>query len=110
MQTETRETTAGNAREEWFAALTHGQRRRVLDALGAAEGSLTVTDLASEFARRTDREADPERVERLRVVLYHWHLPRLAEAGLVEFDRSEKTAALSSAPCVAKPDGAPGAE
>jgi len=89
-------TITGTGRDELFGALAHRQRRRVLAVLRSAEGTLTLTDLALELARR-DGDGPVEGIDELRVSLYHQHLPKLASAGLVAFDPDAETVALDRA-------------
>ena len=54
---------------------------------------MALADLTDELVRE-EFGASPASVqderERMYVSLYHCHLPKLAEAGLVDFDRAEK--------------------
>jgi len=61
--------------------IAHRHRRRALAHLAEGGQQIPVRELAHDVAAR-DR-ADPERIA---IRLYHAHLPRLDEAGLVEFD------------------------
>jgi len=61
-------------------------RRAVLAVLAEHASSMTLGDLASEIAAAgTDATGDVDR-RNLEVVLHHNHLPRLADAGLIEYD------------------------
>lgn len=61
-------------------------RRAVLAVLAEHASSMTLADLASEIATGgTAATGDVDR-RNLEVVLHHNHLPRLADAGLVEYD------------------------
>lgn len=62
-------------------AIAHRHRRRALARLAEGGRRIPVRELADDVAAR-DR-ADPEQVA---TRLYHAHLPRLDDAGLVEFD------------------------
>lgn len=95
MQQEANRETSGRERDELFEALTHRRRRRVLAVLRTAGQPLTLTALAEELALRRDDEMGDEETERLRVSLYHRHLPKLADTGLVEFDVDRKRATLA---------------
>ena len=95
MNAESSPESASGDRDELFEVLAHRQRRRVLGVLRSAEGSLTLTEAALELARRSDEPVSEERVDRIRVSLHHWHLPKLAEAGLVEFDPGRGEVALA---------------
>lgn len=95
MRREANVETTGRERDELFDALTHRRRRRVLEVLRSAGQPLTLTALAEELALRSEEEATDERTERLRVSLYHRHVPKLADTGLVEFDVDRKRVALA---------------
>lgn len=78
-----------------FDALANERRRVVLDSLAEAEPPVRVDDLARRVAareRRGDRAGEPGRgppegaVRRVHVSLHHTHLPKLAEAGLLDYD------------------------
>lgn len=68
------------------------RRRDLLRVLEGREGRVDLEELAAAVARRGDVAAGD-----LRVLLYQSDLPKLAAAGVVDFDREERTAALSPA-------------
>lgn len=92
-----RERTAVDApldldRDELFALLQSGRRRRVVRHLLEFVGEpMPVDALATAIARReheTPSEAlDPSVRERVEIALDHAHLPQLAAADVVEYDR-----------------------
>lgn len=94
MESDANHETEGRERDELFEALTHQHRRRVLAVLRTAGQPLTLTALAEELALRSDGDAGEDETEGLRVSLYHRHLPKLADTGLVEFDADRKRVAL----------------
>lgn len=73
--------------DEVFGLLAARERRRVLQYLTNTEGSATIDELATaldrEDAATTGPGTDPDRT---RIELYHVHLPKLAEAGIVDLD------------------------
>ena len=81
--------------------LDHPHRERLFRHLQGRDASVHLADLARELARpialdggerrRTETDADS-----IYVMLYHDHVPRLADAGIVEFDREEKTVWLAN--------------
>ena len=87
-----------------FDALSDPRRRRIIHVLKDAGTSLTLLDLAREILRRV-REESGEEVERaqtrkVQTALYHFHVPKLEKAGLVDFDSEARRVALAdSAPC-----------
>lgn len=71
--------------DQVLEVLQHRLRRDVIEYfLDASERTAAVDDLVAHLAR--EWPGDPPSRERLSVVLYHHHLPRLADAGIVEFD------------------------
>lgn len=79
--------------DELFDLLGNARRRFVLRYLGPTGSATNIDELARELA---DREADaaPTERDRLRVEqsLHHVHVPKLAAAGLVEFDGADTVA------------------
>lgn len=71
--------------DDLFGALSHPQRRRILTTLWM-EPSLSVGGLAPEEGTATDGASS-----RRRVALHTVHLPRLDDAGYVDWDRTEGT-------------------
>ncbi|WP_435179594.1 DUF7344 domain-containing protein [Halorussus sp. AFM4] len=77
-----------------FDLLRDARRRGVLYTL-KRNGQTSVEELAERIAAwqsAEDGETDPESVE---VSLVHAHLPKLADAGVVEYDRDRGTAELA---------------
>lgn len=78
-------------RADLFDALAHRRRRQTLRVLRDAGVPLPLSELATRVARREQATpnggpTDPERVE---LTLHHWHLPKLAESGLVIYAYSD---------------------
>lgn len=78
--------------DEIFELLANQRRRESLYVLVRREGPITVTELGDEVASVV--EATPERVA---TALYHVHLPKLADAGVVEYDVETGTVRLTDA-------------
>lgn len=77
-----------------FSLLADGQRRRVLAYLSEMQGETAdVGDLAEHVADEVDRR-------RALTALYHVHLPKLADAGVVEYDRRSETVRYTGDPSV----------
>ncbi|WP_224447938.1 DUF7344 domain-containing protein [Haloprofundus salilacus] len=85
--------------DELFDSLAAARRRAVLLELAERGGPLSIDDLTRALVERRDRrvaqytqfdETTTERVERLRIDLYHVHLPKLAAADLVAFDHETR--------------------
>jgi len=80
-------------------ALAHERRRSVCEALAAADREfLPLEELTERVAARDHDGADPQTV---RVELHHVHLPKLDEAGLLEYDYELNTVCYESDPVVA---------
>jgi hypothetical protein len=76
------------SRDETFHLLQSELRRSTLRYLDAAEGTVSLEDLLTGLvARQADGEPNPETCERVATELVHVHLPKLAEVGVVEYDR-----------------------
>lgn len=71
----------------------HERRRVVLAALAGHDGSAALDDLAVTVAVQERDHAGTDGTDDVLASLYHVHLPALADAGLVEFDPDERTAA-----------------
>lgn len=106
--------------DQLFDALANGRRRQILAVLGDGESSLPLSDLARALARReagvaTDgdgggradhvsvRREHEELADQLKITLHHRHLPRLAEAGLVNYDDEAKRVELGDLPAEIEP-------
>lgn len=85
--------------DELVAAVSHHHRREALEVLRSANRPLALADLATELVRRNGedsaKEAIKQQAERLQLQLYHCHVPKLAEAGLVEYNAARKTVSLT---------------
>ncbi|MFW6317061.1 MAG: DUF7344 domain-containing protein [Halorubrum sp.] len=90
-----------------FGALADGRRRTVLDALSHQLGRIHVETLARELEARergvAESEVSEAGVERVLTRLRHVHLPRLAEAALIEYDSEAGTVAYAGHPALRVP-------
>lgn len=73
-----------------FSLLSNPRRRFVLQYLNRVDEPVTLQDLATEVAA-WENETDPENLtdkqqKRLYVSLYQTHIPKLEEAGIIEYD------------------------
>jgi DNA-binding transcriptional ArsR family regulator len=72
--------------------------------LGADSNEVDITGLVNHVSQR--ERTDPSltdvnsRAEQLKMDLYHTHLPKLADAGLVDYDRDDGTVTYHSDPLV----------
>ncbi|SFG01515.1 hypothetical protein SAMN04488063_1134 [Halopelagius inordinatus] len=82
------------SRNDLFEALTESRRRTVLATIATAGTPIELRSLARAVAREetdvTDADVPEEAFERVSVSLYHTHLPKLANLGLIEFDARER--------------------
>ncbi|WIV66030.1 DUF7344 domain-containing protein [Natrialbaceae archaeon AArc-T1-2] len=71
--------------------LADKRRRLLLEVVRTYDEELTLPDAAEEVARReTGRpvvDLPAEHVKRVYISLYHDHLPRLVDAGLLEYEQ-----------------------
>lgn len=69
-------------------------RRIVLAVLAEQQRPLTLNDLAKTIVKHNHHvpltEASGETITRIKTSLYHCHVPKFAEAGLIEFDAERK--------------------
>lgn len=83
-----------------FGALADFRRRNALTTL-LAHGELPLPDLADEVTvAERDRplsDVDPETVLDVYLSLYHTHVPKLADAGLVAYDQERDFVSLTDA-------------
>jgi len=77
--------------DELFGILRSQRRRRVLRRLREADGDATLSDLARQVAAAENRKPvdalRSQEYKRVYISLYQTHLPKMDEAGVVEFDR-----------------------
>ncbi|WP_245781370.1 DUF7344 domain-containing protein [Halopelagius inordinatus] len=83
-----------------FEALSDRTRRLAFSCLEDRDGSVPVESLAADVVAarddvRSDEVSDDER-RAATVQLYHVHLPKLDEAGLVRFDHEDETVARTT--------------
>lgn len=81
-----------------FEALASPRRRAALAYLRETEGSVALTELATEIAHRERETGEPalrhEQWNDVTAALAHVHLPKLADEGLVEYDEAAETVVL----------------
>lgn len=85
-----------------FEALADVRRQRLLLVLEAADGPVDIRDAATRLAAdRLDDAADevpPQVVERVTADIWHVHLGKLRDAGLVTYDGDAETVSYESHP------------
>lgn len=78
-----------------FDALSDPHRRDALYSLKASAKPVALADLATDIAeqetKRTDGELPADKRKQVRTALRHNHIPRLVDAGLVEYDPEKRT-------------------
>lgn len=95
--------TEGENWDDIVASLADERRSTVLAVLEAWGEPMEPTELASEVAvREGTGAASTETVEKLRSRLHHVHLPKLADAGLVEYDADEGLVTYDGHPDVSR--------
>jgi len=80
-------------------ALAHGRRRSVCEVLAAADREFLPLEELSERVASIDESGTDERTARIE--LHHVHLPKLDEAGLLEYDHELNTVHYENDPVVA---------
>jgi DNA-binding transcriptional ArsR family regulator len=78
-------------RDDLFSMLRNERRREVIHYLHGHEGEVDLREL-SEYIAAMENECDPEEVtykqrKRVQTALYQMHLPKLADQGIVAYDR-----------------------
>ena len=80
--------------------LSNARRRETLAVLRDAGAPLALADLAADLVEREAGPAagapDYDAIQRWCVMLYHTHVPKLADAGLVEFDADRRIVSIGS--------------
>ena len=80
--------------------LSSARRREVVAVLREAGTPLALADLAADLVEREAGPAagapDYDAIQRRYVMLYHTHVPKLVDAGLVEFDADRRVVSLGA--------------
>lgn len=78
-------------------ALAHTWRRDALSILSETNSPMSLADLAREIAKREQERPgvtqDEELPEQIYISLYHAHIPKLEDIGLIEFNVDDRTVA-----------------
>lgn len=81
-----------------FDVLANADRRHALCTLSTMEQPADLHALALEVTARAlgkpTSRVDPEEVRRHEITLYHNHLPRMEDFGLLQFDADDETVEL----------------
>lgn len=78
-----------------YESLADDTRRTLLQFLTQTTGTVDVADVAEYLLEMSDQSRIAERADRIDLRLYHVHLPRLADAGLVQWDADRETVSLT---------------
>ena len=88
------------AADELFAVLSNQRRRYALQCLGEEQKPMVLADLVIGVAEREQEapvsDIPAEDVDRIRLSLYHSHVPKLADVGLVEYTPERELVSLST--------------
>jgi len=91
---------AAKTLDDVFSLLADQRRRLLLSVMRSYGEEVTLPDAAEEVAARetghTVRNISAERVKEVYLSLYHDHLPRLVDAGLLEYDQERDLVAPAS--------------
>ena len=85
---------ATDDRSEAYDAMAHQHRRWAIRAVESC-GTLDLRTIAAHVLRREGATGESSRRE-VTIGLYHVHLPKLDDAGFVEFDPDDQTVAPGS--------------
>lgn len=90
-QTDHQDTSFHDVPDHFFAVLANQRRRCVLAYLSnESSNSATMQELVEEIAAR-EHSSKAESPDEIEITLFHHHLPKLANIGLIEFDKRTKT-------------------
>lgn len=98
--TPTAYNVGGDNQDELFAVLSHTHRRVVLQYLRTTETPTSIDDIVTklvawEAAQPGNGGTNTDRAT-FEVSLQHVHLPKLADAGLVEYDDAGQTVTFAN--------------
>ena len=77
-----------------YRALAHDDRRELFRYLGQVREA-RIKDVEHHLLDRASESAEEER-DSIRIMLYHVHIPKLTEAGLLSWDRQEDRVTLTA--------------
>lgn len=82
-----------------FEILKNGRRRATLHYLSEHEGQTTLDELAESIAAEendiTTKEVNSSQRKRVYIALYQSHLPKMADAGIIEYNKPRGTIELN---------------
>lgn len=81
-----------------FDVLAHEHRRIALNHLTQTEEPVPVDALVDTVTDETNHLEDAESTrERIAVIFHHSHLPKMANAGFIEYDENQKKVTVTAA-------------
>lgn len=87
------------SRDQLYHILSNARRRFILQYLWETEGSIKLVDLAKETAAwENDKEIDEltqKEQKRMYVSLYQTHIPKLSDAGFIDYDKDTQEIKLA---------------
>lgn len=86
--------------DDMFSILSNQRRRYVLQSLGESQTPVAFDDLVDDVAEQEHdapiSDIPAEAVDRVRLSLYHSHIPKLADVDLVEHCEEREQVSLST--------------
>ena len=76
---------------DWFRIIAEEPRRRVLHIARSSPECLTLAELAERITSEYCDDVTDRQQESLQIALHHCHLPLLDEAGILEYDLTNRT-------------------
>ncbi len=96
--TDVLEAEREDALDAYFTVLSNQRRRHVVDCLQEHRNPMALSDLADEVAVREHdspvTEIPAEEVSEIQISLYHVHVPKMEDAGLVDYDQDDDLVTL----------------
>lgn len=90
-----------NDPDELFSCLASGRRRALVDALASHDDPISDEELARQVAARekgiSADDLSTEAIQEVYFSLQHVHLPKLASAGVIEYDVDQNEVSGGSA-------------
>lgn len=93
MTREPPDSSDGLTADELFHILADDRRRATISLLATVEGSVELASLAERILdeRGDGQSAEEEQALRVYMSLYHSHIPKMEEAGLVSYSQHDDT-------------------
>lgn len=99
MNEESSEQAGALAPETAFELLSHSRRLGLLECLKDHDETLGLTDASEAVASAVEdkpvQEIEADTVKQISMALYHSHIPRLEEHGIVDYDQERDLVRLT---------------